>query len=69
MKCRVNAREWIGMMFINTLKRSLWGGVFMKKKVLAIMLSLVMVFTLAACGNGGNGGDTGERLCAGMEVL
>ena len=32
----------------------------MKKKVLAIMLSLVMVFTLAACGNGGNGGDTGE---------
>ena len=32
----------------------------MKKKVLAIMLSLAMVFTLAACGNGGNGGDTGE---------
>ena len=37
----------------------------MKKKVLAIMLSLVMVFTLAACGNGGNG----RKLCAGMEVL
>ena len=33
----------------------------MKKKVLAIMLSLVMVFTLAACGNGGNGGKNGKQ--------
>ena len=29
----------------------------MKKKVLAIMLTLAMVFTLAACGNGGSSGD------------
>ena len=34
----------------------------MKKKVLAIMLSLVMVFTLAACGNGGNGGIRAKAL-------
>ena len=33
----------------------------MKKKVLAIMLSLVMVFTLAACGNGGN--EIGRASC------
>ena len=32
----------------------------MKKKVLAIMLTLAMVFTLAACGNGGSNGDSGE---------
>ena len=29
----------------------------MMKKLLSILLAILMVFTLAACGNGGNGGE------------
>ena len=30
----------------------------MSKRIIALLLALVMVFALCACGNGGNGGNS-----------
>ena len=32
----------------------------MSKRIIALLLALVMVFALCACGNGGNGGNGGN---------
>ena len=38
------------------------------KKFLTVLLILVMVFTFAACGNGGDQGDGGKEFLAGQLI-